>query len=103
MVTTLVIRYKDMYAGAPAGVKSKVKECLAAVTCLSSTEEEYDCFPLEEKCLDGEIEEEEGGGRGEGVTSRIARLECQIELILCREEEGAATDCRGSRLRKAPH
>ena len=78
------LRYKDMYAGAPAGVKSKVKQCLGAVTCLSSAEEEYDCFPLEVECLDGEAEEE--GREGEGVMSRIARLECQIELILCREE-----------------
>ena len=72
-----------MYAGAPAGVKSKVKRCLGAVTCLSSTEEDYDCFPLEQECLEGEAVEEE---LLEGATmSRIARLECQIELILCRD------------------
>ena len=72
-----------MYAGAPAGVKSKVKRCLGAVTCLTSTEEDYDCFPLEQECLEGEAVEEE---LLEGATmSRIARLECQIELILCRD------------------
>ena len=71
-----------MYAGAPAGVKSKVKRCLGAVTCLSSVDEDYDCFPLERECLDGEEIEE---GSTEGVVSRIARLECQIELILCRD------------------
>ena len=79
-----------MYAGAPAGVKSKVKRCLGAVTCLSSTEEDYDCFPLEQECLEGEAVEED---LLEGATmSRIARLECQIELILCRDGEQA--DCR---------
>ena len=80
-----------MYAGAPAGVKSKVKRCLGAVTCLSSVDEDYDCFPLEQECLDGEVDEESR----EGAMSRIARLECQIELILCRNERlGKKTDCR---------
>ena len=79
-----------MYAGAPAGVKSKVKRCLAAVTCLTTTEEDYDCFPLEQECLEREAVEED---LLEGATmSRIARLECQIELILCRDGEQA--DCR---------
>ena len=82
LISNLLPRYKDMYAGAPAGVKSKVKRCLGAVTCLSSVDEDYDCFPLEQECLDGEVEEESR----EGAMSRIARLECQIELILCRNE-----------------
>ena len=87
-----VPRYKDMYAGAPAGVKSKVKRCLGAVTCLSTVaEEDYDCSELEEECLDGEIQETESK-EGATTMSRIARLECQIELILCRDGEQA--DCR---------
>ena len=88
-----MIRYKDMYAGAPAGVKSKVKRCLAAVTCLSTVAgEDYDCSELEEECLDGEIQETESK-EGATTMSHIARLECQIELILCRDGN-RNRDCR---------
>ena len=89
-----VPRYKDMYAGAPAGVKSKVKRCLGAVTCLSTVAagEDYDCSELEEECLDGEIQETESK-EGATTMSRIARLECQIELILCRDAN-RHRDCR---------